>query len=263
MPLSQPPRIDRNPRPGGQRKARVLLRDDSASSPRTTPGLHSRWPAALLCCSAALCLPRIATAGNDAEASAAPARRFSLELRAVTGGAALEHIAFEGPTIVELGAATLGVAARAGWFPDSHVQLGMAASVAKYWRAGKIHVRDAEAFNDPYWQFDDSPVLWAPFGAFIELYPTRERGFFFGVGAGLGYIPEVAHPRPNSIDIPMYTAGYSLEAGYDWSLSQRQGLGVLLRYAAWSGEESPLSTDYPEQLSLSELTLGVRWTFQP
>ena len=263
MPLSQLPQVDGNPQRGRQAKARVLLWDDSASSPRTTFGLLSRWPAALLCGSLALCLPRIATAADDSEASAAPTRTFSLELRAFTGGAALEHISWEGPTIVELGAATLGVGARAGWFAGSHVQLGIAASVAKYWRAGKIDVRDAQAFNDEYWNFDDSPVLWAPFGAFIEFYPTQQRGFFFGVGAALGYLPAVANPRPNSIDIPFYTAGYSFEAGYEWSLSHGQGIGVLLRYTGWSGTESPLSTDFPETLSLADLTLGARWTFQP
>jgi hypothetical protein len=112
--------------------------------------------------------------------NAAPARSFSFELRAFTGGAALEHVSFEGPTIVELAATTLGVGARAGWFAGSHVQLGLAASVAKYWRAGKVDVRDAEAFNDQYWQFDDSPVHWEPLGAFLEFYPTRERVLVHG-----------------------------------------------------------------------------------
>jgi hypothetical protein len=57
-------------------------------------------------------------------------------------------------------------------------------------------------------------------------------------------------------------AGYSIEAGYEIARTHSHGPGVFVRYAGWSGTQSPLYTDFPDGVNSRELTLGVRWTLR-
>ena len=232
------------------------------------PRAFARKRAALAGVPLCLTLAGSAAAQDGPAASAADGSSFVLELRTFGGAAALKLRSADESTlrteaVVDFDAIAWGAGARAGWDLSADVQLGVTASIVKYWRAGKLEVRDPEAFGDYYFQFDDTPSLWAPVGAFLELHPVRDVGAFVGLALSLGYVPAVAHPRPNSNDAEMYMAGYALEAGYESSRSSPHTFGVFLRYCAWTGGESPLYTDFPEGLSLGELTIGTRWAFRP
>ena len=192
---------------------------------------------------------------------------FVLELRTFAGGAALslsdtDESTSRSKPVVDFDAMAWGAGARAGWNIDAHFQLGASASVVNYWRSGKLDMRNAQTTGDYFFQFDDTPTLWAPIGAFVEIHLWRDVGAFVGLAVSLGYVPPVGKPRPNSIDPEMYLAGYALEAGYDSSRSAPYAVGVFLRYSAWTGGESPLSTDFPEGLTLGELTIGARWAIR-
>ena len=60
-----------------------------------------------------------------------------------------------------------------------------------------------------------------------------------------------------------YLAGCALEIGYDTDRCAPHVFGAFLRYGAWIGTESPLFTDFPDELSSGELTIGARWNFSP
>ena len=57
-------------------------------------------------------------------------------------------------------------------------------------------------------------------------------------------------------------AGYALEVGYEMDRTRTHGPGVFLRYAGWSGAQSPLFTDFPDGVDSREITLGLRWTLR-
>ena len=229
-------------------RARVWLRSHSGCA----------WAAALV-----VCVVGAASASSAQALEVAPASReaptFSLELRALGGGAAVGLAADDEP-VVDFDATAFGLGARLGWFADPHLQIGATASIVRYSRAGEIEVRNAEIYADEFWLRETSYTLWSPIGAFIEMYPFR--GFSVGVSGSLGYVPAPT-PPPGTITSTLYMAGYALELGYDTSRLERHGAGVFLRYAAWTGGESPLHTDFPDSIASSELTLGARWTFRP
>lgn len=251
--------------------ASAVLRISNTGRGRIRTVIPSGWLARLQLGAIALCLSLAGSAAAEApRAGSGPdSSSLVLELRTFGGGAGLELrdtdqsvLNPRARAVVDFDAVAWGVAARGGWEGGSHVQLGGTVSVVSYWRAGELRVRDAVALGDELFQFDDSPNLWAT-GAFVELYPVKDLGAFVGLTLSLGYLPPVWAPRPGTIDAPMYLVGYALEAGYESSRSKPHALGVFLRYSAWTGGESPLFTDFPESLSLGELTLGARWAFRP
>ncbi|MEO8184137.1 MAG: hypothetical protein ABI895_35405 [Deltaproteobacteria bacterium] len=256
---------------GGPLTASTLL--PSSNTPQSggftlMPRRLCRWHGPLGVLPLCLSLSGSAAADDGLAASAADRSSFVLELRTFGGGAALklratDESGSQTKPVVDFDAISWGAAARVGWDLGAHVQLGATASVAKYWRIGTLEVHDAQTFDDYYFQFDDSPSLWAPIGAFVEIHSSADLGIFIGLALSLGYVPPVARPRAGSSDAEMYMAGYALEAGYDASRSGPHSFGVFLRYSAWAGGESPLHTDFPESLRLAELTLGARWAFRP
>jgi hypothetical protein len=249
------------------RASAVLPSSNTTRGPRRTvvPRCHPALGAIPVC----LSLAGNAAAETPRATNGADSSSFVLELRTFAGAAGLElrdtdeTLRVAGSrAVVDYDAIAWGVGARAGWDTSPYVRLGATVSVTGYWRTGKLQVRDAEALADELFQFDDSPSLWAP-GAFLEISPVRDLGVFLGLTLSLGYVPSVSEPRPNTIDAPMYLGGYALEAGYQSNRSSPHALGVFLRYSAWTGKESPFFTDFPESMSLGELTLGARWAFRP
>lgn len=191
-----------------------------------------------------------------------------VEVRLLGGGAALDlrhtdQSVYRSVPVVDYQALGGGFGMRVGMDIGRYVQFGWTGSVMKYARVGGFDVHDQEVFSDELFQFDDSPDLWAPVGGYLELYPAPEVGAFLAVGGGLGYVPPVERPRPYTFDAAMWMAGYFLEAGYESSRTERYALGVFLRYARWRGAESPLYTDFPEGISVAELSLGVRLARRP
>ncbi len=220
------------------------------------------WRSAL----GALCLGFSVASSAAAEDGAAPAARASsavFEVRLLGGGAVLEMSDTDESLYLSVDVADYrslggGLGLRLGMDVGGYLQFGWTGSVMKYARAGGYTVHNQAAFDAELFQFDDTPDVWAPLGGYLELYPAPEVGAFLGLGFGLGYVPPVERPRPGTGDAPMYLAGYFLEAGYETSRSERFSLGVFLRYAGWSGGESPLYTDYPEGIRIAELSLGIR-----
>jgi len=186
---------------------------------------------------------------------------FFGELRLIGGGAAVGWKSNDTP-VVDQQAATLGLGLRVGWPLGSHVHLGAAASVARYSRVGQLEVREEQTFNHPYWLRETSYTLWALPGPFLEIYPWKDEGLFFGLTASLGWMPANSNLPPNTIDRGLIMAGYALEAGYEFVRTQVHGPGVFLRYAGWGGMQSPLYTDFPDRVNSRELTLGLRWTLR-
>ena len=193
---------------------------------------------------------------------------FVLDLR-TSAGIATHRLSVSDPStyraksVVDFDAIAWGIAARAGGNVSRHLQLGATAALEQYWRSGKLEVHDAEAFEDEFFQFDDTPRLWSPIGAFAEVHPWADLGAFVALTLALGYVPAVAHPRPGTFDADQYLAGYGLEVGYGSRRSGPHAFGVFLRYSAWTGGESPLHTDLPEGWALGEWSLGGRWAFYP
>lgn len=253
---------------GGGAPTQLSLREHAGCRPRRTGVERSRLGhCALGVLACGLSLASSAAAGEGAEPTAGTSPAV-LEVRLLGGGAALELLhtdqsVYRSVPVVDYGALGGGLGLRLGMDLGSHAQLGWMGSISRYGRTTGFDVHDREAFTDELFQFDDSPDLWTPLGAYLELYPVPELGAFLGVGAGLGFVPPVARPRPGTFDATMYVAGFSLEAGYETSRSERHALGVFLRYAGWSGTESPLFTDFPEGIRIAELSIGIRLALRP
>jgi hypothetical protein len=164
--------------------------------------------------------------------------------------------------VVDQYASTFGLGLRAGFPIGSHVNLGATASVARYSQVGELEVRDAAAFSDEYWLRETSYTLWSPVGVFLEIYPIKDNGFFFGVTGSVGWMPANSHLPPNTTDLGLIMAGYALEAGYELDRTEKHGPGVFLRFAGWGGTQNPISTDFPDGVDSRELTLGLRWTLR-
>jgi hypothetical protein len=227
---------------------------------RHSPG---RWHTAV---GASLAVIAVASGAAAAEPAASePARENSVsffgELRLLGGGAAVGWKSSDTP-VVDQQAATLGLGLRVGWPLGSQVHLGATASVARYSLVGELEVRDEELFNDPYWLRETSYTLWALPGPFLEIYPIKDEGLFFGLTTSLGWMPANSNLPPNTSDKGLLLAGYALEAGYEFAPAQTHGPGVFLRYAGWTGMQSPLYTDFPDRVNSRELTLGLRWTLR-
>jgi hypothetical protein len=198
--------------------------------------------------------PSETTAAPEAAAPAARSSGSSLELRAL-GGVSGVAWTQSGGAGVDQQAAVMGLGARWGLsFPGARLQFGWIASVEHYSPVEQVGVRFAEPDD---WLRGNSYTVWSPAGLFFEVYPFK--GAFLGLSGSLGYVPSVE--TATRLAGEMYLAGYALEVGYDTNRGAPHVFGAFLRYAAWSGRESPLFTDFPDELSSGEVTLGARWSF--
>jgi hypothetical protein len=213
---------------------------------------------ATLCCLAVGALPGRANATETTPARQAASSGSSLELRALGGGASVAWTQ-SGGAGVDQRAAVIGLGARGGLsFPGAHLQFGVIASVQHYSPIGQVRVHFGEPDD---WPRGNSYTVWSPAGLFFELYPFEGAGPFFGISASVGYIPSIE--TETRLAGAMYLAGYAVEVGYDTNRSAPHVFGAFLRYGGWSGSESPFFTDFPDELTSGELTIGIRWSFGP
>lgn len=220
-----------------------------------------RWCAALGSGLSVIAIGGSAAAEQDAPVRAPGLPSYFLELNVVGGGASVGWTR-SGNAVVDQHASTVGLGVRAGWLFGTYAKVGFAGSFAWYSRVGEVEVRDAEQYADEFWLRETSYRLWAPLGVFIEFYPIRDADFFFGLAGSLGSIPANTNLPPNTQDRGLFMVGFAFEVGYDINRMQQHGPGVFLRYARWTGTQSPLWTDFPDGVDSMELTLGLRWTLR-
>jgi hypothetical protein len=235
----------------------------SASPAQLSPRKHTvpQWCAALGSALSLIAVAGTAAADQDAPVREAPPPSHFLELNVVGGGASVGWTR-SGNAVVDQHASTFGLGVRAGWLFGAYAKVGIAGSFAYYSRVGEVEVRDAEQYADEFWLRETSYRLWAPVGVFIEFYPIRDADFFFNLAGALGSIPANTNLPPNTVDSGLIMAGFAFEVGYDINRMERHGPGVFLRYAGWTGTQSPLWTDFPDGVDSQELTLGLRWTLR-
>ena len=241
--------------PRSRKKSAVVRRALPQPWWRSHTGRRCR---ATLCCWA---LSALAAEANATETTPLPEPASSggtIELRALGGGSSVAWTQ-SGGAGVDQQAAVIGLGARGGLsFRRTRLRLGLIASVECFSPVGHAEVRFAEPDD---WLRGGSYTVWSPAGLFFELSPFKGAGLFFGLSGSLGYIPSIE--TATRLAGAMFLAGYAFEVGYDTNHAAPHVFGAFLRYSAWSGIESPLFTDFPDELRSGALTVGARWSFSP
>ncbi|HTV20178.1 MAG TPA: hypothetical protein VMG12_15950 [Polyangiaceae bacterium] len=192
----------------------------------------------------------------DDDAGAEPERRgFSFDLRLGGGGAAAAFTENDRP-VVDFESFALGGSARFGWFLGPHVLLGAELTASWHSSVGALRVHDPVYFSSQGQPSGAAYTAIIPLGMFVEVYPWRDAGWFAAVAGGVGWLDL---PTFSFDDINIYTAGYSLDVGYQFGGSGKRGPAVFGRYSRWGGEE--IFSEPSDGLVSRELLVGLRWSF--
>ena len=201
--------------------------------------------------------------GSSALVTAPEQPDFTFDLRLLAGGAALaltqslDSDPYGERHVGDAAAATFGVGLQWGWFADRHIQLGFAHSIMRYEWLGNNDVTSVSAYEQDYWTDESAYTVYSPLGVFVEIQPGLDTRAFLNLSASLGYIPSVEGQGGTVL-----MAGVAIEVGHELGSVTKAGLGVFLRYAAWTGTEDFFYTDFPAGLTSHELTLGARFSFE-
>lgn len=196
------------------------------------------------------------TARADGAGEGAEGREgWTVDIRLGMGAATSTYDMSELP-VAEYESFVVGGALRLGGFLGPQVLLGFELAVTWGSRVGELRVLEPKEFAQGYPR-GSSYGYFAPLGVFIELYPWADEGLFVSASGGVGLLQL---PAFSPGDLDAFMARYAFEVGYELSQTGKLGPAVYLHFERWAGEESVLSTDYPDGIVSSQLLAGLRWS---
>lgn len=197
-----------------------------------------------------------ASEAHASEAHASEERQgWSFDIRLGAGVATATYDMDEQP-VADFEALVVAGALRLGGFIGPHVLLGGELAVTWGSGVGEPRILVPDEFS-PGYPRGSSYGYFAPLGAFIEVYPWRDQGYFVSASAGVGVMQL---PKFSPVDHEAFLARYAFELGYELSGGGKHGPAIYLHFERWAGGETYLSTDYPDGLVSSQLLAGLRWT---